>query len=662
MTALEGQTLGPYEVRHQMGSGGMATVYKAYHSRLDRHVAIKVLHEAFQQDENFLARFEREAQIVARLEHPNIVPIYDFADINGRPYLVMKHIEGQTLKSFLFRSPPTLETIRQILPPIADALDYAHRQGILHRDIKPSNIIIDAQGTPYLTDFGLARIAQLGESTLSQDVILGTPQYISPEQAMGKRDLTPATDLYSLGVVLYEMVVGQVPFSSDTPFAIIHDHIYRALPTPSEINPELPPAINTVLEKALAKRPDERYDTATAMIAAFLEALAASNLASLNPNRRAVASEAGARRRPSDSPDGLSDEAPTTPLPADQARQLSQRQGTGPQQILQPPTPPQPPGRERPKRKVEATLDLGDINWGQLGQRFGSVIEEVAESVEKAVDPQPVDALLSRDSASIRRRVEEEFKKRRELISHIVVFGVVQVILWAIWAAASDFTFEIGAETIRFGSFPWPLIVFFGWGSGLLAHAVETFYDTGRRLRRRAEAVERELIRTYGDNWSAAADKKAIKALRKRVEAPYKKVSEFFQHAGVYVMINLMLWFIFFQSNGDGIPLPQEVFDFMQNMPFPWPLLVTAGWGIGLVINGFEAFFAGSHERAVQREIAREESRLLEREYAKPKRSAEALLDAPTTAERVRLTEDGEFTDSLIEEMEREDRRGRRRR
>ena len=137
MALLEGQQLGPYQVQRQMGSGGMATVYRAYHPRLDRHVAIKVMHEAFQQDENFLARFEREAQIVARLEHANIVPIYDFADIEGRPYLVMKHIDGQTLKALLFRNPPTLEAIRAMLPPIADALDYAHRQGILHRDIKP---------------------------------------------------------------------------------------------------------------------------------------------------------------------------------------------------------------------------------------------------------------------------------------------------------------------------------------------------------------------------------------------------------------------------------------------------------------------------------------------------------------------------------------------
>ncbi|MFN8449627.1 MAG: protein kinase [Anaerolineae bacterium] len=184
MASLEGQTLGQYRVIEQMGSGGMATVYKAYHPRLDRYVAIKMLHEAFQEDKNFLARFEREAQIVARLEHPHIVQVFDFDEYNGRPYLVMKYIEGRTLKAELESAPLTLDDIIRIMTPVADALDYAHRRGVLHRDIKPSNIIIDSTGVAYVTDFGLARMAQLGDSTLSHDVLLGTPHYISPEQAM----------------------------------------------------------------------------------------------------------------------------------------------------------------------------------------------------------------------------------------------------------------------------------------------------------------------------------------------------------------------------------------------------------------------------------------------------------------------------------------------
>src|SRR5690606_9931903 len=220
MALTEGQVIGPYKIVEQMGQGGMATIYKAYHARLDRMVAIKVMHQAFLEDQNFLSRFEREAQIVAKLEHPHIVPVYDFAEHEGQPFLVMKYIEGQTLKALNERGALPLEEIVRIMPPIAAALDYAHRQGVLHRDIKPSNIILDNQGTPYLTDFGLARMAQSGESTLSTDMLLGTPHYISPEQAMGRRDLDSRTDLYSLGVVLYELVVGRVPFSADTPFAV----------------------------------------------------------------------------------------------------------------------------------------------------------------------------------------------------------------------------------------------------------------------------------------------------------------------------------------------------------------------------------------------------------------------------------------------------------
>lgn len=267
MALVEGQMIGQYRIDRQLGSGGMATVYRAYHARLNRMVAIKVMHQAFVQDRGFIARFEREAQIVASLEHPNIVPIYDFAEHEGQPYLVMKYIEGRTLKTLMEREDGvSLDLILRILPPLADALDYAHRRGVLHRDIKPSNIILDKDGTPYLTDFGLARLAQLGESTLSSDVLLGTPHYISPEQAQGQRDLDHRTDLYSFGIVIYELLVGRVPFSADTPFAVIHDHIYRPVPLPSSINPDIPPAVEKVLLKALAKAPGDRYESATALV------------------------------------------------------------------------------------------------------------------------------------------------------------------------------------------------------------------------------------------------------------------------------------------------------------------------------------------------------------------------------------------------------------
>lgn len=267
-----GANVGPYQVIEQLGQGGMASVYKAYHAALDRYVALKVLHQAFNEDSTFISRFQREAKVVAKLEHPNIVPVYDFAEHEGRPFLVMKFIEGDTLKARMSAGPLTAKEIEQVVETVGSAVGYAHRQGVLHRDIKPSNVLISNENIMYLADFGLARIAQAGESTLSADSIMGTPQYISPEQAMGKKDLDGKTDVYSFGVMIYEMVVGQVPFNADTPFSIIHDHIYTPLPLPKVVNPNVPDAVQRVLLKALAKNREDRYATVEELITAFKSA------------------------------------------------------------------------------------------------------------------------------------------------------------------------------------------------------------------------------------------------------------------------------------------------------------------------------------------------------------------------------------------------------
>ncbi|HHS98514.1 MAG TPA: serine/threonine-protein kinase [Chloroflexi bacterium] len=300
-----GETVGPYRIVEKLGQGGMATVFKAYHPALDRYVAIKVLHPAFQEDPHFLARFQREARIVAKLDHPNIVPVYDFAEHRGHPYLVMRFIEGETLKARLRRGPLSLEEVWRVMRAVGDALSYAHRQGVLHRDIKPSNIILTPDGHVYLTDFGLARMAQAGESTLSRDMMVGTPQYISPEQAKGETNLDARTDIYSLGVVLYELLVGRVPFQADTPYAVIHDHIFTPLPLPRKINPDLPEPLERVLLKALAKDPDDRFQSVEEMMQAFEEALGtASTVASALPETviaprptEALPEKAKARRR-----------------------------------------------------------------------------------------------------------------------------------------------------------------------------------------------------------------------------------------------------------------------------------------------------------------------------------------------------------------------------
>jgi serine/threonine-protein kinase len=269
MTFSPGDSVGPYRIVEQLGRGGVAIVYKAYHPALDRHVAVKVLNPAFNEDPAFIEHFEREARLVARLGHPNIVPVYDFANYNGRPYLVMKYIEGETLKSRLARGAPSNAEILAVVTSMGAALSHAHRQGILHLDIKPSNVLIGADGTMYLADFGLAHIAHEAEHALPSDSVMGTPQYISPEQALGISRLDEGTDIYSFGVMLYEMVVGRVPFDSESALLVLHDHIYTPLPLPRSLNPCVTENVERVLLKALAKIRSDRYLSVDEFASAF---------------------------------------------------------------------------------------------------------------------------------------------------------------------------------------------------------------------------------------------------------------------------------------------------------------------------------------------------------------------------------------------------------
>ena len=315
-----GENVGHYRILEQLGQGGMATIYKAYHPALDRHVAIKVLHPAFTEDPNFLKRFGREAQVVARLEHPSIVPIYDFSEHAGQPYLVMKFIEGETLKARLARGPLAISEMVRVIEAVGEALAYAHKQGVLHRDIKPSNILLTRDGPVYLADFGLAKMAQAGESTLSSDMLMGTPHYISPEQARGAKNLDAGTDIYSLGVVLYELTVGRVPFSADTPFSIIHDHIYSPLPRPTQVNPRVPQEVERVLLKALAKERADRFSTVDELVLGFKAAVKAAAArgpsAARAQTREKLAATSGTRRPAVEEP-ATPPEAPPAAVPVE---------------------------------------------------------------------------------------------------------------------------------------------------------------------------------------------------------------------------------------------------------------------------------------------------------------------------------------------------------
>jgi serine/threonine protein kinase len=272
MPFIIGENVGPYRLIEKLGKGGMATVFKAYHPSLDRYVAIKALHPAFMEHNGFIERFEREAKVVAKLDHPNIVPIYDFSEHEDRPYLVLKYIRGETLKARLEKSKLTYKESRQIFRVISSALAYAHQEGVLHRDVKPSNVLLEKNGGIFLADFGLARIAETSQTTLSGQMMMGTPHYISPEQAKGLGGLDHGTDIYSLGVMMYELLVGDVPFQADTPFSVIHDHIYSPLPLPCDMNPDLNEEIQRALLKALAKKREDRYAKVSDMMAVFLKA------------------------------------------------------------------------------------------------------------------------------------------------------------------------------------------------------------------------------------------------------------------------------------------------------------------------------------------------------------------------------------------------------
>lgn len=263
-----GQTIGPYRILNQVGQGGMATVYRAYHSAMDRYVAIKILPHKLAESPEFTGRFRQEARTIARLEHSHILPVHDYGESDGYTYLVMRYLEAGTLKDRLQQETLPLREVDRLFTQLADALDYAHAQGVIHRDLKPSNVLLDARNNLFLTDFGIAKLLQGNANFTSTGAMIGTPAYMSPEQAQGL-PVDQRSDIYSLGIILYEMVTGQVPFEADTPLAVILKHLNEPLPLPSRVKPGLHASIEKVLLKVLAKDPAERYATTAEFVAAW---------------------------------------------------------------------------------------------------------------------------------------------------------------------------------------------------------------------------------------------------------------------------------------------------------------------------------------------------------------------------------------------------------
>ena len=268
---LIGKTLGQFEIIEEVGRGGMASVYRARQASINRIVAVKVLPRSLLHDPSFYERFTREVDLVAHLEHPHILPIYDYGEVDGTPYIAMRYLAGGSMAQWIRRGLPPLDKLAKPIEQVSAALDYAHQEGVIHRDLKPGNILLDENGNAYLSDFGIARVL---DSNLTGSAIIGTPAYMSPEQANGL-PLDARSDIYSLGVVLYELVTGQEPFEAETPVALLLKHINEPMPSARALRSDLPLSAERVIAKATAKRPEERYPSASDLADAFAAALGA---------------------------------------------------------------------------------------------------------------------------------------------------------------------------------------------------------------------------------------------------------------------------------------------------------------------------------------------------------------------------------------------------
>jgi len=274
MEDLSGKQLGQYQVVEALGGGGMASVYKAYQANMERHVALKILPRHLAAEPDFVSRFKNESKVIASLEHPNILPVYDFGEADGYTYLVMRYVEGgQTLSGLLQGVPLPDAHIQRLIGQIAAALDYAHSRGVIHRDVKPSNVLLDEHGNCLLSDFGLAKVLFNSSHLTASGAFLGTPKYASPEQCLGSSDIDQRSDVYSLGVIMYEMATGRPPFDAETPMGVVIKHIHDPLPMPRTINPDLPEAVERVILKALSKEPLARHSTAGELALAFYAAV-----------------------------------------------------------------------------------------------------------------------------------------------------------------------------------------------------------------------------------------------------------------------------------------------------------------------------------------------------------------------------------------------------
>ena len=270
---MQAEKFSRYEIKDVLGTGGMAAVYRAYDRRSERDVALKILKHELLNDLQVRERFEHETRIIARLEHAAIVPVHDVGRDQEQLFFVMRYMTGGSLVERIQQRSLSLDEIAHILQRVAAALDYAHNRGIIHRDVKPGNILFDEEDNAYISDFGIAKIAN-ASSKLSSGII-GTPTHISPEQALGKH-VDGRSDIYSLGVILFEMLSGKMPFEAATPLGMAFKHATAPVPHIRDVNPHLPRGVDAVLTKVLAKEPNQRYSSGAELAEAFVSALSTS--------------------------------------------------------------------------------------------------------------------------------------------------------------------------------------------------------------------------------------------------------------------------------------------------------------------------------------------------------------------------------------------------
>ena len=272
MSSLTGRLFGRYHILERVGRGGMASVYRAHDRKSGQDVAVKFISPAIAQDPEFLRRFRREVKVVARLDHPNIVPVHDYGEQDGYAYLVMPFLNVGSLSDRLKQGPLSLEQGGALFKEVTSALAFAHRHGVVHRDVKPSNILLDESGQALLADFGLARSLK-GSSSLTGSAVIGTPAYMAPEQVQGKI-ASAHSDQYALGVVLFQLATGTLPYEANTPIGVLIKHVNEPFPAARTRNPSVPVGVEQVILKATAKDPKQRFETISDMNRALQAAVA----------------------------------------------------------------------------------------------------------------------------------------------------------------------------------------------------------------------------------------------------------------------------------------------------------------------------------------------------------------------------------------------------